>query len=1192
MANAIALFSPLDRVTDDDGNPVSGALINVYAVGTTSPLDVYSDQQLTTVLPNPVVCNSVGQPTSDGSATCLVYVDTSSYKLVVTDADGALIPGMSYDAIRGADEIPTAADSGLPTTPVINKTTSYSILAADQGKLINASGASTVLTLPDAGDASVGDAWRIGVKHDDATAGRSMVVRTTGGQTITHPGQAEATSVALTGLGETMWFVSDGSDWHVDTYVPQLIHGATGIIAIADRLTAPPASPTGGACYIINGTPTGAWATLSFAEHQIARADGNGGWVAYTPVDGWLAYVGDENTYTSYQDSAWVDLTNVTAPAASALGRAIFSDTKAQNTGGGAATTGAWTKHALGTTDTNGITDAAVASDVVTLPTGKYLVVAEANFYGTAETQIRVRNTTDSTTVCVSPNRYVANYISNGASILTSETLCAVGYLDVTEETENIELQYYAANSSGSTALGRPRNVSGESEVYATLTILDLAITQGPTGAQGSQGDDGLDAAYGMIWNTATSGDPGAGKIRLDNATVASATKVAISEILPASGTLAAVLPTWDDSTSSVKGALKIGKEGAGNEDNFILVHITGTGTDYGNYWEFPITPITQSGTLINADDVAVLFIAKGDKGDPGLSGVDIPSLTTMGTGELDRANDRMIVLDVSTGSEKQLAPDTFTEPMSFEIGATTNQAAIVKLHDGSGLVNVWALPNQTTYAGTMWIGSSGSADLDNATAGLSPSNEGRYNLGLSLRCLTNLTTGSYNVMGGFESGEQFTVASWNTGWGEAVMAYHQDSIGVTAIGWKAFLGTTLSAGVRTVKGQYDTFVGYGSGLNATGTSILHNAAVGAQSLYNVQGGGTAALGFNTGYDLTTGGFHVLAGYEAGRGIVTGSYCTILGPLLNNLSSSLSNTLIIGAGYGSGNGVIRVYADDTAASLRFGAYTLFSALTNSTAPDYLTTTPDTGAVTVGAAGTSSTINLRLTPKGSAGLVRVTTQTGTIIAPIAGTKLHVIGDDGSNPRIMLDANGGAPIFNFRRAAGTLASPTALQLNNAIGSFGCIGYGATGYSAAPRINLSMSAAENWTDSAQGTYFAFETTAIGAASRAERMRITDVGNIKIGGTASRGTTEGTNQLVLFDGTAPAGTLTNGASFYSASGEMRVMDAAGNSTLLSPHDKVTNEWIYDSVDTRTGRRLRIEMERLMKALNDHLGLDLITEE
>lgn len=110
-------------------------------------------------------------------------------------------------------------------------------------------------------------------------------------------------------------------------------------------------------------------------------------------------------------------------------------------------------------------------------------------------------------------------------------------------------------------------------------------------------------------------------------------------------------------------------------------------------------------------------------------------------------------------------------------------------------------------------------------------------------------------------------------------------------------------------------------------------------------------------------------------------------------------------------------------------------------------------------------------------------------------------------------------------------------------------------------------------------------------ERLRVTRGGSVKIGGTANRATTEGTNALVLFNGTAPVGTLTNGVSFYSTAGEARVMDAAGNATLLSPHDKETNEWIYDSVDTRTGKRLRIRMEALMRFLNEHFDLDFVEE-
>jgi len=110
-------------------------------------------------------------------------------------------------------------------------------------------------------------------------------------------------------------------------------------------------------------------------------------------------------------------------------------------------------------------------------------------------------------------------------------------------------------------------------------------------------------------------------------------------------------------------------------------------------------------------------------------------------------------------------------------------------------------------------------------------------------------------------------------------------------------------------------------------------------------------------------------------------------------------------------------------------------------------------------------------------------------------------------------------------------------------------------------------------------------------ERARITSGGNLKIGGTADRATTEGDKQLVLFNGTAPVGTLTNGVSFYSASGEARVMDAAGNSTLLSPHDQTTNEWIFHSKHTPTGKVLRIDVERLLKFVNDHFGLDAVHE-
>jgi hypothetical protein len=111
------------------------------------------------------------------------------------------------------------------------------------------------------------------------------------------------------------------------------------------------------------------------------------------------------------------------------------------------------------------------------------------------------------------------------------------------------------------------------------------------------------------------------------------------------------------------------------------------------------------------------------------------------------------------------------------------------------------------------------------------------------------------------------------------------------------------------------------------------------------------------------------------------------------------------------------------------------------------------------------------------------------------------------------------------------------------------------------------------------------------AEKARLTVDSNLKIGGSSERATTVGTKHLDIFDGTAPVGTLANGISIYSSSGEAYVMDAAGNATLFSPHDAETNEWIFKSKHTPSGKVLKIDVERLLKFVNDHFGLDAVHE-
>ncbi len=108
-----------------------------------------------------------------------------------------------------------------------------------------------------------------------------------------------------------------------------------------------------------------------------------------------------------------------------------------------------------------------------------------------------------------------------------------------------------------------------------------------------------------------------------------------------------------------------------------------------------------------------------------------------------------------------------------------------------------------------------------------------------------------------------------------------------------------------------------------------------------------------------------------------------------------------------------------------------------------------------------------------------------------TALHVVNN------VRIERFGSTPTLQFKRANGIISSPTALILGNTIASFTAQGYGDTGYGANVTGSLIFKAAENFTDSAQGTYFYLETTPSGSTTPLERFRITDSGNVGIGTT-----------------------------------------------------------------------------------------------
>ena len=83
---------------------------------------------------------------------------------------------------------------------------------------------------------------------------------------------------------------------------------------------------------------------------------------------------------------------------------------------------------------------------------------------------------------------------------------------------------------------------------------------------------------------------------------------------------------------------------------------------------------------------------------------------------------------------------------------------------------------------------------------------------------------------------------------------------------------------------------------------------------------------------------------------------------------------------------------------------------------------------------------------------------------------------------------------------MASPSASQAGDALGSIVARGYGTTGFSPSSRAAIQYYAAENWTDTAQGEYLVFKTTPTGTTSTAEVVRIDPSGNVGIGTRAPR--------------------------------------------------------------------------------------------
>lgn len=108
MSN-LFFFSGL-QVVDANGNPISGAKLNFYATGTSTPKNTYSESTLTTANANPVVANSAGR------FGPIYLLANGAYKVVLTDASDNVLQTIDPVDVRVASVVATQLAGTVTTT--------------------------------------------------------------------------------------------------------------------------------------------------------------------------------------------------------------------------------------------------------------------------------------------------------------------------------------------------------------------------------------------------------------------------------------------------------------------------------------------------------------------------------------------------------------------------------------------------------------------------------------------------------------------------------------------------------------------------------------------------------------------------------------------------------------------------------------------------------------------------------------------------------------------------------------------------------------------------------------------------------------------------------------------------------------------------------------------------------------------
>lgn len=183
----------------------------------------------------------------------------------------------------------------------------------------------------------------------------------------------------------------------------------------------------------------------------------------------------------------------------------------------------------------------------------------------------------------------------------------------------------------------------------------------------------GADAGMRYAFESSTSmAAPASGGARLNNATLASVTAMAVNATNSDGVDVSDFVATWDDSDSTVKGYVEVRKEGSGAVLG--LYQLTGV-TDNTTWLQLALTYVSGSGSFTAADSLYITPYRTGNKGTDGLGTGDVVgpgSATDNAIARFDLTTGKLIQDSVVTIADTtgDIAGTGFVRPGSNDGGA------------------------------------------------------------------------------------------------------------------------------------------------------------------------------------------------------------------------------------------------------------------------------------------------------------------------------------------------------------------------------------------------------------------------------------------------------------------------------------------------------------------------------------------